>query len=93
MLVTLDIIVTFRLNIENRVIFPQSKAFSVHYLISFKMCLVQCTFMSGTAQSFIHKLPEIPIMIGSPSDQVIECLESIFHYTLDNVVPLKRKNN
>ncbi|XP_060770970.1 uncharacterized protein LOC132881920 [Neoarius graeffei] len=102
---TLDLILTFRLNVDNVVILPQSEVISDHYLISFKLCLsnnictslrycIKRTFTSTTAQSFINDLPELSALIGSLSapaelDQATECLESTFRHTLDNVAPLQ----
>ena len=104
---TLDLIIFFGLSIRNLFTIPLSEVISDHYLVSIQVChnnnvrtapryRIKRTFTSTTTQSFISNLPELPTLIGSPSDpteldQATEYLESTFRYTLDNVAPVKRK--
>ncbi|MCI4379877.1 hypothetical protein PGIGA_G00233490, partial [Pangasianodon gigas] len=104
---TLDLILSFGVNITDIVIIPQSEAISDHSLISFCVrhsSIVHTepryrfsrTITPATAQSFINHLPELSTSIGSPSDpleleQATEFLESTFRCTLDNVAPIKDK--
>lgn len=45
--------------------------------------------MLVTLHSFIKNLPEL--LNNSSCDQATECLEEMFHYTLNKVVPVKLK--
>uniref|UniRef100_A0AAY4DRN7 Reverse transcriptase domain-containing protein n=1 Tax=Denticeps clupeoides TaxID=299321 RepID=A0AAY4DRN7_9TELE len=104
---TLDLVLTFGLNIEDIVTLPQSEMVSDHFLIAFKICIKhnklnppryrdKRTIISSTAQRFINTLPDLSMLINSPSDpaeldQATKCLEITLCSTLDIVAPLKRK--
>uniref|UniRef100_A0AAR2M4G4 Reverse transcriptase domain-containing protein n=1 Tax=Pygocentrus nattereri TaxID=42514 RepID=A0AAR2M4G4_PYGNA len=104
---TLDLILTFGVDIDNLAILPQSTAVSDHYLISYKIqfsgnmrsspCYqVKRTITSSTAGSFIRNLPQLSTSVSCPSDPteldtMTKFLEDTLRSTLDSVAPLKSK--
>lgn len=82
-------------------IFPQSEAISYHSLVSFRHDI--CTLPHYRVKVFLDLLLQRGSSIvfhnyhpWSPSgftelEKASDYLESTFHYTLDNVAPLRRK--
>ncbi|XP_076831223.1 uncharacterized protein LOC143476767 [Brachyhypopomus gauderio] len=101
---TLDLILTYELNIEHLAVIPQNDAISDHSLLIYEMALYDvhqmrhtkttCTITSDTAATFINLLPELPnTMPLQPNEleQATQQFYSTLSNTLDSVAPVKTK--
>lgn len=104
---TLDLILSYGIEVIDVDIIPQSDDITDHYLLLYKLCLPEIskpapilrpsrTIVPSTKDEFINNLPDLSLFRNAPAnsndlDVVTSSMDAIFTSTLNTVAPIKLK--
>ncbi|XP_056301953.1 uncharacterized protein LOC130214336 isoform X1 [Danio aesculapii] len=102
---TLDLILSYGIEVINVDIIPQSDDITDHYLLLYKLCLPEIsrsapiyrrTIVPSTKDEFINNLPDLSLFRIAPAsanylDVGTSSMDAIFTSTLNTVAPIKLK--